>query len=101
MAPRRPTITGASQMRSNRSLSRVSFSALDPTRLLKTLPQNSSESLIDIPKGGLHFEFKFSSQTDPIKRQQPDFNQPKGFLLFDFLYFLLIKMNEMSFRSDH
>lgn len=76
---RTTTTTGImSQVRTQRSTSRVSFTGIDTARLLKSLPLNSAESFNDIPKGGLHFEFKFSTQTDPIRRQQQEFIQPKG-----------------------
>ena len=74
----------ASQLRSNRSVSRVSFAtAADQTRQAKiasAVPPTSSESFTDQNKNAVHMEFKFSTQIDPIKQQQQQaINQPKGF----------------------
>lgn len=80
------TTTMTSQLRSNRSLSRVSFAtgaAAEPTRLARVtsvVPPTSSESFNDPNKNAVHMEFKFSTQIDPIKQQQQQaINQPKGF----------------------
>ena len=73
-----------SQMRSNRSLSRVSFvttsnvSQLDNLRLFKSIPQGSLESLTESVKSGIHLEFKLSIQADQLKQEQ-SFNEQKGF----------------------
>jgi hypothetical protein len=60
-------------MRSNRSVSRVSFittsniSQLESSRLLKPIYQGSSESLTESVKSGMHVEFKLSTQVDENK----------------------------------
>ena len=78
---RRQTLTGTSQLRSQRPMSRVSFSAADPNRVLKSIPQSGSENVLDPTKAGLHVEFKFSSQIDPVREHSSiSPNQPKGLL---------------------
>lgn len=78
------------QMRSNRSLSRVSFlstnnlSPTDHNKLLKPVPQGSLESLTESIKSGVHVEFKLSVQIDQNKQQQSQIqalNEQKGFPL--------------------
>ncbi len=66
-------LTANPQMRSNRSVSRVSFittsniSQLESSRLLKPIYQGSSESLTESVKSGMHVEFKLSTQVDENK----------------------------------
>lgn len=84
-------LTANPQMRSNRSLSRVSFlsanqiSQLDNNRLIKPIHQGSLESLTESVKSGIHVEFKLSTQIDQTKQQQQSqiqsLNQQKGFFL--------------------
>lgn len=79
-----------SQLRSNRSASRVSFvttsnvSQLDNLRLLKSIPQGSLESLTESVKSGIHVEFKLSIQADELKQEQSSIiqsiNEQKGFI---------------------
>lgn len=79
-----------SQLRSNRSLSRVSFvtasniSQLDNLRLIKSIPQGSLESLTESVKSGIHVEFKLSIQADELKQEQSSqiqsINEQKGFV---------------------
>jgi hypothetical protein len=68
-------------MRSNRSLSRVSFmsnmSPVDNTKLLKPIHQGSLESLTESVRSGIHVEFKLSTQIDDTKQQIS--NEQKGF----------------------
>jgi hypothetical protein len=81
-------------MRSNRSLSRVSFistthvSQLENARLLKPPNQGSLESLNESVKSGIHVEFKLSTQIDETKQQQQSqiqaLNESKGFQKFSF-----------------
>ncbi|CAF0886668.1 unnamed protein product [Rotaria sp. Silwood1] len=80
------------QMRSNRSLSRVSFistnttSQFDHMKLLKPIHQGSLESLTESFKSGIHVEFKLSTQIDQTKQQQQSqiqaLNEQKG-VMFD------------------
>jgi len=81
-------------MRSNRSLSRVSFistgqiSQLETSRLLKPIHQGSLDSLTESVKSGIHVEFKLSTQIDETKQQQQlqiqALNQQKGLKNFIF-----------------
>ncbi|CAF4020243.1 unnamed protein product [Rotaria sp. Silwood2] len=80
------------QMRSNRSLSRVSFistntaTQLDHAKFLKPIHQGSLESLTESLKSGIHVEFKLSTQIDQTKQQQQSqiqaLNEQKG-VMFD------------------
>ncbi|CAF0916249.1 unnamed protein product [Rotaria sordida] len=80
------------QMRSNRSLSRVSFmstntiSQLDHIKTFKPIHQGSLESLNEPLKSGIHVEFKLSTQVDQTKQQQQSqiqaLNEQKG-VMFD------------------
>ncbi len=91
------SLTANPQIRSNHSLSRVSFlsanniSQLDNIRLLKPIPQGSLESLTESVKSGIHVEFKLSIQNDQTKQQQQikPLNQQKGFITFLINTFLL------------
>jgi hypothetical protein len=78
-------LTANPQMRSNRSLSRVSFlstsmvSQLDNNRLLKPIHQGSMESLAESVRSGIHVEFKLSTQNDETKQQTQISNEQKGY----------------------
>lgn len=71
-------------MRTTRSPSRVSFisttnvSQLEQFRLLKPIPQGSSESLSESVKSGIHVEFKLSTQADEFKQDQASVIEQKG-----------------------
>ena len=77
-------------MRTNRSLSRVSFlstnnmSPSDYAKILKPIHQGSLESLTESIKSGIHIEFKLSTQIDQTKQQQQSqiqaLNEQKGIL---------------------
>ncbi len=76
------SLTANPQMRSNRSLSRVSFlsvsnmSQADNTKL-KPIHQGSLESLPESVRSGTHVEFKLSIQCDDNTKQQTT-NEQKG-----------------------
>ncbi len=65
------------RMRSNRSLSRVSFSStsMQNTRFFKPMHHHGS---LDEAKAGLHVEFKLSIETDDPTQHTPISNTPKG-----------------------
>jgi hypothetical protein len=65
-------------MRTNRSLSRVSFSStsMQNARFLK--PMHHHHGSLDESKAGLHVEFKLSIETDDPTQPTPRSNTPKG-----------------------
>jgi hypothetical protein len=67
----RQSLTTNPKVRSSRAFSRTSFSHLlqDNLRLLKSMHQETSETIIEPIKNGIHVEFKLSTQDEQTKQQ--------------------------------